>query len=39
MAVGVNQPGGHQYIKPRHDAEAIMLDSSALDQTPGLKFL
>jgi hypothetical protein len=33
------QPGGHRYISVRYDAEAIMLDSNAQDQTLGLKFL
>jgi len=33
------QSDGHLYISPRHDAEAIILDSNAQDQTLGLQFL
>jgi hypothetical protein len=39
MAVGVNSRKDTDYISPRHDAEAIILDSNAQDQTLGLQFL
>jgi hypothetical protein len=39
LSFWLNSREDTDYISPRHDAEAIILDSNAQDQTLGLQFL